>query len=84
VVNVKLKVPVDEGVPDIVKTLLLKLPDNPEGKFPEVIEAFVAKPPILKSIGLIIEFKHKVGIGALNVILGSGLITIEKLEVEAV
>jgi hypothetical protein len=48
------------------------------------MDAFVAKPPILNAIGLITEFKHKVGIGAFNVILGRGFITIVKLEVEAV
>jgi hypothetical protein len=48
------------------------------------MDAFVAKPPILNAIGLITEFKHKVGIGAFNVILGRGLIIIVKLEVEAV
>jgi hypothetical protein len=71
-------------VPIIEYTPLLKLPDNPFGRLPEEIETLVAKPPIVKVMGLIKVLKHKVCIGLSSEILGNGLIIIVKFEVEKV
>ena len=55
-----MNVPVSAGVPLIVKTPPLKLPETPSGRLPEVIEAPVALPVTLYVTDVIAVFLHAV------------------------
>jgi hypothetical protein len=50
---------------------------------PIVIEALVAKPPIVKLIGVMLELIQIGGITVVSVIVGNGLIVIGKVKLSA-